>query len=72
MLTQLFLAMAYFQPEIMEADREARQLTHLVAAYTVVWVILAFFLVILMLRNRKLLNRIGDLEGRLADLEKNQ
>lgn len=70
MLTQLFVAMAYFQPQVMEADREARQLTHLVAAYTAVWVILAAFLLILFLRNRKLLNRIGELEERLSELEK--
>lgn len=70
MLTQILTLLAWLPPEIMEADREARQLNHLVAAYSVVWALLALFIFILMRRNSKLLHQVTELEERLNQLEK--
>ena len=47
-------------------------LEYLVAAYSVVWLILAFFIWVLINRNRKLLKQLDELESRLEQLERDR
>lgn len=53
-----------------ETAREASdRLPYLVAAYTAVWIILAIYLLVLWLRNRKLRETIAQLETRVGKLD---
>ena len=44
-------------------------LNFLIAAYTVIWAIIGFYIFLLIKRNRKLLNQVEDLETRIRDIE---
>jgi len=44
-------------------------MSYLIAAYSAIWILIAFFLFVLMMRNRRLLNQVKELEDRLQDLE---
>ncbi len=44
-------------------------LTHLVLAYSVVWLIVGAYLAILIMRNRRLLKQVEELEQRIGKLE---
>ncbi len=47
-----------------------KDLIYLIAAYTSVWVVLAGFIWVLIMRNKKLTNQVDELEERLVQLEK--
>ena len=44
-------------------------LTYLIMAYSVVWIIIAFYVFVLISRNRRLSQQIDMLESRILDLE---
>jgi len=47
-------------------------LGYLIAAYTAVWVVIAFYLFLLVRRNHRLNQQVTELEERLAELEKRE
>ncbi|MDJ0836064.1 MAG: CcmD family protein [Acidobacteriota bacterium] len=44
-------------------------MSYLIAAYASIWVVLAFFIFVLLKRNRDLSQQVEELEARLTDLE---
>lgn len=47
-----------------------KNLEYLASAYTAIWLILAYFITTLLLKNRRLARQIEDLKERMAHLEK--
>ncbi len=45
-------------------------LTYLILAYSVVWLIVGTYLLVLILRNRRLLKQVAELEQRIGKLER--
>ena len=45
---------------------------YLTAAYSAIWLILAYFLTVLVLKNRRLARELEQLEQRVSNMEKNK
>ena len=65
----LFFAAFFFQDSGQATDLGMKHLPFLIAAYTVIWLVIGIYIWILVKRNKKLNDMIGLLERRVQSLE---